>query len=98
MFKLFFLLFLLLWVLGKVSEDVIQNKVAIGLLSKYKCLNKSFMRLALVGNLANDLDDNVRVRTLRVNVGDTDFGVVEVKLLDSIIDGLEGNVLIAAQT
>jgi len=55
------------------------------------------MRLALVGDLANDLDDNVGVRTLGVYVCDTDLSVMEVKLLDSIIDSLEGNALIAVQ-
>jgi hypothetical protein len=44
--------------------------------------------LTLVGDLANDLDDNVGVGALGVDVGDADLGVLEVEALDALVDGL----------
>lgn len=46
------------------------------------------MGLALVGDLTNDLDNDVRIRALGVDVGDADLGVLEVELLDALVDGL----------
>jgi hypothetical protein len=46
------------------------------------------VRLALVGDLTDHLDDDVGVRALGVDVGDADFGVLELELLDSVVDGL----------
>jgi hypothetical protein len=46
------------------------------------------MGLALVGDLANDLDDNVGVGALSVDIGNADLGVLEVKALDALVDSL----------
>jgi hypothetical protein len=81
-------LLLFLGLLCQVPEDVVQDEVAIGLFGKDESLHKALMRLAFVGDLANDLDDNVRVGALRVDIGDADLGIIEIKLLDAVIDGL----------
>lgn len=81
-------LLVLLGVLGKVAKDVVEDEVAIGLLSEDKCLGESLMWLALVGDLADDLDDDVGIGALRVDIGDADLGVFVFKTLDAIIDGL----------
>jgi hypothetical protein len=54
-------LFLLLGLLSEVAEDVVQYEVAVGLLCEDECLGETLVGLALVGNLANDLDDDVGV-------------------------------------
>jgi hypothetical protein len=68
-------LLVFLGLFGQVAEDVIKDEVAVGLLSKDKGLGESLMGLALVGNLANDLDDDVGIGALRVDVGDANLGV-----------------------
>lgn len=81
--------FLLLFrLLSEIAEDVVQNKVTVGLLGEDKSLDKSLVGLALVGDLSNDLDDDVGVGALGVDVGDADFSVLELKLLDALVDGL----------
>jgi len=45
--------------------------------------------LALVGDLTDDLDDDVGIGALRVDVGDADLGVLELELLDALVDGLD---------
>lgn len=84
MLKLLFLLRLL----GEVSEDIVEDEVAIGLLSKNEGLRKALVRLALVGDLANDLDNDVGIGALGIDIGNADFGVVEVKVLDAVVDSL----------
>jgi hypothetical protein len=81
-------LLVLLGILSKEAEDVIEDEVAIGLLGEDEGLRKASVRQALVGDFANDLDDDIGVGALRVDVGDADFGVLEVQLLDAILDGL----------
>jgi hypothetical protein len=44
--------------------------------------------LALVGDLADDLDSNVGVGGLRVDVCDADLGIMEVEVFDAVIDRL----------
>lgn len=83
-------LLVVLGLLSKVAEDVVQDKVTVGLLGKDEGLDKALVGLALVGDLANDLDDDVGVGALGVDVGDADFGVLEVELLDALVDGLAG--------
>lgn len=81
--------FLLLFrLLSEIAEDVVQNKVTVGLLGEDKSLDKSLVGLALVGDLSNDLNDDVGVGALGVDVGDADFSVLELKLLDALVDGL----------
>ena len=81
-------LLLLLRLLSKVAEDVIEDEVAVGLLGEDEGLDEALVRLALVGNLTNDLDDDVGIGALGVDVGDADLGVLEVELLDALVDGL----------
>lgn len=42
----------------------------------------------LVGDLADDLDDNVVIRGLGIDIGDADLALGEVELLDALVDGL----------
>jgi len=44
----------------------------------------------LVGDFTDDLDDDVLVRSLRVDIGDTDLAVLKVERLDAVVDGLCG--------
>jgi hypothetical protein len=81
-------LLVLLRLLGEVAEDVVEHKVAVGLLGEDEGLGETLVRLALVGDLADDLDDNVGVGALGVDVGDADLGVFELVLLDALVDGL----------
>jgi len=46
--------------------------------------------LRLVGNLADDLDDDVDVGGLGIDVGDADLAVLELELLYPVVDGLGG--------
>lgn len=46
------------------------------------------MRLTFVRDLADDLNDDVGVGALGVDIGDANFGVVVIKLLDSVVDRL----------
>ena len=82
-------LLLLLGLLGQVAEDVVEDKVSVGLLGKDKGLDEALVGLAVVGDFSNDLDDNVRIGALRVDVGDADLGVLEVEVLDALVYGLE---------
>jgi hypothetical protein len=79
--------------LSKVAEDVVQYKVTVGLLGENESLGESLVGLALVGDLADDLNDDVGVRALGVDVGDADLGVLEVESLDALVDGLCLSVL-----
>jgi hypothetical protein len=44
--------------------------------------------LRLVGDLADDLDDDVDVGGLGIDVGDADLAVLELELLYPVVDGL----------
>jgi hypothetical protein len=79
--------------LSKVAEDVVQYKVTVGLLGENESLGEALVGLALVGDLADDLNDDVGVRALGVDVGDADLGVLEVESLDALVDGLCLSVL-----
>jgi hypothetical protein len=85
---LLLVLILLHGFVGKVAEDVVEDEVAVGLLGENKSLNEALVGLALVGDLTNDLDDDVGIGALGVDVGDADLGVLEVELLDALVDGL----------
>lgn len=81
-------LFLLLRILSKVAEDIVEDEVAVGLLGENEGLHESLVWLTPVGDLADDLNDNVGVGALRVDVGNTNFGLVEVEILDPLVYGL----------
>jgi hypothetical protein len=81
-------LFLLLGLLSKVTENVVQYEVAVGLLREDECLGEALVGIALVGDLADDLNDDVGFRALGVDVGDANLGVLEVVVLDALIDCL----------
>lgn len=74
--------------LSEVTEDVVENEVAVCLFGKYESLGKALVWLALVGDLANDLDDDVCVGSLRIDIGNADLCVMEIELLDAIVDSL----------
>jgi hypothetical protein len=81
-------LFLLAFLID-VSEDVIENKVSSGLLGKDEGLAE-FLKLGrLVGGFTDDLDDNVVEGSLGVDVGDTDFAVLEVKFANTFLNSLK---------
>jgi hypothetical protein len=78
----------LILLIDDVAEDVVQHKVAVGLSSEDKGLGELLVRGGLVGDFTNDLDDDVVVRGLRVDIGDANLALGEVKLLDTVVDGL----------
>jgi ethanolamine ammonia-lyase large subunit len=47
------------------------------------------VRLRLVGDFTDDLDNNVDVGSLGVDVGDANLAVLEFELLYPVVDGLE---------
>lgn len=52
-------------------------------------LNELLGLAGLVGNFANDLDDDAAlVSSLGVDVGNADLAVLEVELLDALLDSL----------
>lgn len=71
-----------------VSPDIVQNEVTRGLLGQNEGLGKLSRLGAFVRCLTNDLDDNALERGLGVDVGDTDFAVLEVQFLDTVLDSL----------
>jgi hypothetical protein len=79
---------LLFGLVCKIAEDIVQNEVAIGLLGENEGLRETLVGLALVGDFADDLDNDVRVGALGIDVGDADFGVLVVEILDALVDGL----------
>lgn len=82
---------LLFVVLIKVAKNVVQDEVTRRLLGKNKSLDELLGVIAnLVGGLANDLDNNVVVRSLGVDVGDADLAaaVREVETLNALLDVL----------
>lgn len=78
----------LLFLLNNVSEDIVQYEVAVCLRGKDESLGEFAVGLRLVGDLSDDLDDDVGVRSLRIDVSDADLAVLEAKLLYPVIDGL----------
>jgi hypothetical protein len=81
-------LFLLLGLLGKITEDVVQYEVTVGLLGEDECLGETLVGVALIGDLADDLNDNVGLGALGVDVGDANLRVLEVVELDALVDCL----------
>jgi hypothetical protein len=79
---------LFLTLLIDVSEDIIQNKVSGRLLRKDEGLDEFLELSRFVGCLADDLNDDVVDGSLRINVGDSDFAVLEIEFLDALLDGL----------
>ena len=71
-----------------VAENVIEDKVSVGLAGKDEGLNEFTMWLRVVGKLADDLDDNVGVGGLRVDISDTDLGVFVFELSNALFDSL----------
>jgi hypothetical protein len=78
----------LLLLIDQVPEDIIENIVAVGLLGEDESLHKLPGRLGFVGNFTNDGNQDVVKRCLRINVQDTNFTVLEVKLLEFLVDCL----------
>jgi hypothetical protein len=78
----------LLLFINHVTEDVVENIVTIGLLSENKGLHELAGGLGLVGDLANNRDQDVVERGLRVDVQDAHLALLEVQLLNLIVDSL----------
>ena len=80
----------LLLFLDHVAEDVVQHKVTVSLRGENEGLSELSVGLRLVGDLADDLDDDVDVGCLGVDVGDADLAVLELELLYPVVDCLGG--------
>jgi hypothetical protein len=78
----------LLLFLDHVAEDVVQHKVTVSLRGENEGLSELPVRLRLVGDFSDDLDNNVDVGGLGVDVGDADLAVLEFELLYPVVDGL----------
>ena len=65
------------------AEDIVEDEVAVWLLCKEEGLDKFPPRLAMVGHLADDLDDDATVgRRLGIDGVDEDFTVLEANRCD----------------
>jgi hypothetical protein len=82
----------LLLFINHVTEDVVENIVTIGLLGENKGLHELAGGLGLVGDLANNGDQDVVERGLRVDVQDAHLALLEVQLLNLIVDSLVGGI------
>jgi len=71
-----------------VAEDVVEDKVTVGLTGEDEGLGKLLVWLGLVRDLTNDLNDDVGVGGLRVDIGDANLAISEVEVLDVLIDSL----------
>jgi hypothetical protein len=78
----------LILLVNQVPEDIVEDVVAIGLLGKNKSLDELAGRLRLVGDLANDGDQDVAEGGLGIDVQDADLAFLEVELLDLLADSL----------
>lgn len=78
----------LIFFLNQVTEDIVQNVVAVGLLGQDEGLDELARRLRLVGDLTDDGDQDVVEGSLGVNVQDANLALLEVKLLDLVVDSL----------
>ncbi len=86
--RLLGLLGVVIEILVDESENIVEDKVARWLLGEDKSLNKFLRFGGLVRSLANDLDYDVVSGALRVNVGDADLAVLNIKILDPFLDCL----------
>jgi hypothetical protein len=83
------LLLLQLRFIRDVAEDIVQDEVSVSLLRENECLHKFLVRLSLIRDLANDLNNNILIRALRIDIGHANLAVMEIKLLDAIVDSLK---------
>ena len=73
----------------KEPENVVENKVAIGLFCKEESLDELSPGITVVGHLADDLNDDTTVgRGLRVYGVNEDFAVLEADRGDLVVDFL----------
>jgi hypothetical protein len=77
-----------LLVIDEVSKYVVEDIVAIRLLSQNECLHELARWLLLIRNLANYRDEDIVKRGLGIHVQDAYFTVLKVQLLDLLLDGL----------
>jgi hypothetical protein len=92
-----FVFYNLIHIVAEVTEDVIQNEVAVWLLGKNEGLDKLVMRLRFIGHLPDNLNHDVVERSLRVDIENTDFAVLEIKGLDLLADGLCSQISIVGR-
>lgn len=84
----------LLLALVDVPHDVVEEEVASGLLRENKGLNELLGLTTFIGDLTNDLDDDVGVRCLGVNVGNANLAILEVEPLDGLLDILQDDITV----
>lgn len=85
-----FLVFSIDRLLLQKTENVIEDKVTVGLLSKEERLREFAPRLAAVRHLTNDLDDDTTIcRRLRIHGVNEDFTVLISDGEDLIVDFLK---------
>ena len=78
------------------AEDVVENEVAVGLLSQEEGLHKLPPGFALVGHLANDLDDDATVRRgLGIDRMDEHLAILEANRRDLVMDFLRSHELVS---
>ncbi len=71
-----------------VTKDVVEYEIACWLLCKDEGLYEFLELRRFVGGLADNLDDNIFERGLRIDVGYTYFTILEVEFSDALLDGL----------
>ena len=79
-------LLLLLKTLINIAHDVVEHKVPRRLLCEDEGLDELLGLEVIVGQLANDLDDDVVSRLLRIDVGDTNLALLEALTLNPFLD------------
>lgn len=79
---------LLLSLLVDVAEDIIENEISSGLLSKDEGLDELFEFGGFVGCFTDYLNNDIIEGALRVNVRDSDLAVLEIEFPDSLLDSL----------
>ena len=71
----------------EVSEDVVEDKVAVGLFGQEECLGELSPWATVVGHFTNnEEDDSPSCRCLRVDRVDEDFAVVVTDGVDTFVD------------
>jgi hypothetical protein len=75
------------------TENVVQNKVTVGLLGQEKCLSEFAPGLVVVGHFTDDLNDDPTIcRGLGVDGVDENLAVVEADRENPVVDFLMGDV------
>jgi len=79
--------FLLTFLLN-VSEDVVENEVSGWLFSQDESLTKLLELSRFVGCFTDNLDDDAILGSLRIDIRNADFAVLEIKVTDALLNSL----------